>query len=743
MGSDSGQKVPTATTTQDDDDARGGEDATAEEPAVRPGAFRAYPSNREPSPERSATATATANQPPIDAESQNVVVGQSDQVVVEAYAVEDPEDPQSAIVVDTCFGVERKRLFLIVSISAGTVAIVLGIVLGILAPRSKENDASQQMCGPLCGSNTAVPFPNRELFTKTCESWDFTSKEDYATCNDDMNAVLAGKDVNVKVAVSEKDKDVKAALKAATEKGKDAAGAFSYEEAKAAASQQGVIFPEDKEAAVLQNGKYADGAFTYEDIKAAVSLRDMYAAAASGCGCPDVEPPQNGCGKLCLDPSELLPDPQLVVKDINNDEFSCQDWQLKSMFDTNPQECVNYNAIGVLCGCKSNEMHPDACGGICSTGEDYFHTHGHIWDTACASWDTFSRYLPIWYNNDGDETCEEYYSDVAHGCACPVLSDVEPECGTLCQQRRTCDPICQAGKVQVPDPDLLVRRESCQAWELHSRLEVHEFVCPFYNMVGAQCGCEENEPAPDACGPLCGGASLPDPDKEVYGQTCESWNFMSTYLSPAYGSEPTDNLNIKSCEEHFLGIAYACGCPDIEPPTEGCGTLCGDGQALPLPTKTVNARTCQDLELMSLFEKDAKQCTRYEIFGTLCGCPRSDVYEEDCFKLEHLQNETYYFEAGGSVYSVSFGDDGYFAQIQSNGDLFVIGVFNGFDNSTVAMYGGGAPCSKHGPRSGSVSIVEDVVTSPEIMYVIEPSVCVYQAELKVPKFCATVGQDQD
>eukprot|EP00574_Skeletonema_japonicum_P013286 CAMPEP_0201723274 /NCGR_PEP_ID=MMETSP0593-20130828/7384_1 /ASSEMBLY_ACC=CAM_ASM_000672 /TAXON_ID=267983 /ORGANISM="Skeletonema japonicum, Strain CCMP2506" /LENGTH=254 /DNA_ID=CAMNT_0048214363 /DNA_START=225 /DNA_END=986 /DNA_ORIENTATION=- len=254
-------------------------------------------------------------------------------------------------------------------------------------------------------------------------------------------------------------------------------------------------------------------------------------------------------------------------------------------------------------------------------------------------------------------------------------------------------------------------------------------------MVGAQCGCK-NKPAHDACGPLCGGASLPDPKKEVYGQTCDSWNFMSTYLSPAYGIEPTENPDIKSCEEQFADIAYACGCPDIKPPTEGCGTLCGEGLALPLPMKVVNARTCQDLELMSLFEKDTKECIRYEIFGTLCGCPRSDVYEEDCFKLEHLQNETYYFGAGGSAYSVSFDDDGYFAQVQSNGDLFVIGVFNGFDNNTVAMFGGGAPCGQYGPRSGSVSIVEDVLTpesngaskSPEITYVIEPLVCVYQAE---------------
>lgn len=62
-------------------------------------------------------------------------------------------------------------------------------------------------------------------------------------------------------------------------------------------------------------------------------------------------------------------------------------------------------------------------------------------------------------------------------------------------------------------------------------------------------------------------------------------------------------------------------------------------------------------------------------------------------------------------------------------------------STTLAIYGGGAPCGTHGPRSGSVLIVEDNednednVKSPEITYVIEPSICVYQAELKVPKFC--------
>eukprot|EP00984_Skeletonema_dohrnii_P036265 scaffold37046_cov189-Skeletonema_dohrnii-CCMP3373.AAC.1 len=210
-----------ATTTQDgtetlDDDASasggggGGEDAaSSEEPEVpvRPGAYRVYPSNRAPSPEteRGATATALANQSPLDAESQPSV--ESDHVVVEAYAVEDPEDPPSATVVDTCFGIERKRLIALVGSGTAAIAIVLGCVLGIILPQSKGSNSSQQACGPLCGSNTALPYPNREVFGKSCERWNLESQEDLKTC---------------------------------------------------------------------------------EDI-------ELYAAAAHGCGCPDVETPQDGC----------------------------------------------------------------------------------------------------------------------------------------------------------------------------------------------------------------------------------------------------------------------------------------------------------------------------------------------------------------------------------------------------------------------------------------------------------------
>ena len=53
---------------------------------------------------------------------------------------------------------------------------------------------------------------------------------------------------------------------------------------------------------------------------------------------------------------------------------------------------------------------------------------------------------------------------------------------------------------------------------------------------------------------------------------------MSTYLGPSYGKSEQNPI-IKSCEEHFSAISYACGCSDIEPSSDegGCGTLCGDG----------------------------------------------------------------------------------------------------------------------------------------------------------------------
>jgi len=536
----------------------------------------------------------------------------------------------------------------------GVLTIVLGSVLGVLHPNKNNH-----VCGPLCGPDTILPDPNKEVFGITCKDWDF-------------NAVT------------------------------------------------------------LPAPQGTDG----------TTCADTYDVVAYGCGCPGIEVRSAGCGTLCENGSDL-PDPGLMVKDIHNQELSCQDWQLKAQFDTDPNECVNYNkAVGVLCGC-SNDPHPDSCGPLCGANDgssysSFYHSGSHrIWDMRCDDWNTLSKSLPIWYNNDGGETCEEYYNDVAFGCACPGVQVSPPTCGALCQERRICSPICQAGESAIPDLNLIVRRETCQGWEIQSRLEVHSKVCPLYNMVGAQCGCD-NTALTDACGPLCGPGqgSVPYPEREVQGETCASWNYMATFLSESYGKgEDGEGGIIESCSVHFSGIAYGCGCPGVEPPANvGCGSLCADGSSVPDPTKVVNARTCKDLELLSLFETDPKQCSRYEIFGLLCGCPVADSYNEECFELEHLMNETYYFSSG-SLYSISFGDDGYFSQIQSNNDLFMVGRYIGIDKEN-AVFGGGAPCGIYGPRTGLVSIIEDdMVTEPSIARVIEPSVCLYHAVLKVPRFC--------
>jgi hypothetical protein len=55
------------------------------------------------------------------------------------------------------------------------------------------------------------------------------------------------------------------------------------------------------------------------------------------------------------------------VIDIHFNEMSCRDFELKSLFETDPNECVHYNAMGVICGCPSNEPHSEACGPLVST----------------------------------------------------------------------------------------------------------------------------------------------------------------------------------------------------------------------------------------------------------------------------------------------------------------------------------------------------------------------------------------
>lgn len=199
------------------DGGGGGDAVTTEEDAaifeerapsvIRPGAIRVYPGNRAPSPteienndaDAANNTAASDDQSPIHAESQHQhLTSQSDHVVVEAYAVEDPEDPPSAVVVDTCFGIERKRLIIIASVSTGAIAIICGCVLGILA--RNNNSQQQKTCGPLCGhGSSSLPDGNRKVFGTTCEEWNFNSinlplfqNDDEMTCTDIYAAAAHG-----------------------------------------------------------------------------------------------------------------------------------------------------------------------------------------------------------------------------------------------------------------------------------------------------------------------------------------------------------------------------------------------------------------------------------------------------------------------------------------------------------------------------------------------------------------------
>lgn len=598
----------------------------------------------------------------LQAESRHIGTNGGD-VAAEAYLVEPTEEPPSAIVVDTIFGIERKRLLTLTGGACAAFAIVLATVLGILIPRSKQSQQNVKVCGPLCGVGTEevgdggpLPDPNLVVYGHQCKDWEFNS--------------------------------------------------------------------------------------TNVPLQADETCPEKYLSAAYGCGCEEIEIPESGCGNLCTDGSEL-PNPEYFMRehDMKLDSklgvaLPCKDWELKSQFDTDPNECPNYNAIGAMCGCPNNEPHPDACGPMCGEGDKFQHSENHpIWKTRCRDWNIMSMYLPIWYNNPDNESCQEYYQDLAYGCACPGVTTPPIGCGKLCQERSLCDPICDDGS-NVPDPNFVARRETCAGWEFQARTEVHSVVCPLYHMTGAMCGCD-NEPHEDGCGPLCGpGQSLPYPDRLYAGQSCSDWDYASRFLPDWYQLFQEGNGGTtRSCSDFFDKIAYGCGCQGFDPPSDGCGMLCNDGSQIPDPDKVVAGRTCRDREIDSLFQTDKNRCMISSVAGTACGCPGGIEYTEECFRMEHLQNLTLIYPSSNSVFRITFGDDGAMAAILGNGDWVLKGYLREIEDG-VAKFGGGAPCGVYGPRTGHVNIIEnELVTEPTIVDLYEASICVDVADLHVPKFC--------
>ena len=604
-----------------------------------------------------------------------------------AYVVdEDDVEVQGvkATVVKTWYGIDRKRFLVMIAVIVVLASIVFAIVLRVVSDDRQDSEdtlsRAAATCGPLCSSSSdssvgLVPDPARQVLGRSCEEWN----KDSLSSNDNL------------------------------------------------------------------------------------SCQERYAPAAHGCGCPNTEIPSNGCGMLCQDNSDL-PDPDRIVRDINGMERTCSEWQLLSQFDSSTtnqsSSCAKYDAVGALCGCENNLPQTDTCGSLCADNTMPV-PEKIVWRQSCEEWNILSTFLPILQatENQSDQeqataTCSRYFQDIAYRCECPESQSPPSGCNALCQQRSLCGPsLCKDGSV-IPYPDKIVRDMTCREWDFYSRLADHQEMCYFYDMVGAECGCVGNLPPPNACGPLCEDSILPHPNHKVNGQTCSEWNSMSNFLFEGYGAAmPSTTSMISSCESFFSPIAFGCDCPSVKPPLDGCGTLCKDGSAVPDPGLIVGDRTCEDYELKSLFETDPNFCFRYNtIIASQCGCKEESSSEADewttpgCFSMEDLIGKKFYYTIGMSQYSVSFGQEGKFVQIQNDDSFITIGKFNGFQNNTGvddadlsvyrASYGGGYRCGQYGPRRGSVVLIEDEsLKVPEISGVIEPSTCVYQATLKIPKLC--------
>ena len=486
------------------------------------------------------------------------------------------------------------------------------------------------------------------------------------------------------------------------------------------------------------------------------SCENKYSAAAYACGCPDASTPSDGCGSLCSS-GALLPDPDKVVADIHGTEFTCSEWELLSKFGTESNDfCANYNAVGVLCGCQDNVPPPDACGSLCGADNTLPRPSVVVWGMTCEDWNTMSIFLPAWQGDDGDfETCSQIFQDVAYRCECPGVEPPPDQCNALCEERSFCGASMCQDNSPILYPDNVVRGLACKDWSFFSRLTDHPEMCYFYEMIGAECGCN-NVPPSNACGPLCGeNYEITNPSQEVRGQTCKDWNSMSTFLFPGYGTAMPNTASMISstCDNFFSPLAYGCGCPTAEPPENGCGLLCNDGLPVPDPDKIVLDSTCGDYEALSLFETKPNSCYMYKnIIAKQCGCKGEASPEDEfwntlkCFVPEALDDKIFHYFSGMTQYYISFGETGTFLQIQSQESFITVGKFadleftatnnTAIDVAATASYGGGDRCGQYGPRRGSVVLVEDEsVVVPEIISVIEPSTCVYRATLAVPKIC--------
>ena len=448
---------------------------------------------------------------------------------------------------------------------------------------------------------------------------------------------------------------------------------------------------------------------------------------------------------------------------------TCREWETLSLFETDAGECPLYNAVGELCGCPSNEPHPDSCGPLCAgpddgqaaeplSGWDY-----NVWGATCRNWDVYSTFLPSWYGNDDGEGCDAYYADVAYGCACPGTRERPMgECGGLCQRVRTCDPLCSDGS-PVPDDSTskVVGLNTCESWEYAARYQVHPVICPQFVMTGAMCGCVGNAPPKYpwsvVCGEFCGPSleDVPHPGRVVYKKTCEEWHYTALYL-------PWNKCDF------FEMIAHGCGCGRGGPPRSSCGPLCPDGAPLPDPSKVVGWQSCREWELRSSFDNRNPECgRRYGGISELCGCVTGSEYDmpRGCFEPGQLDGRTFFFFGNDNLklqYSISFGPNGLFKQQALWTEYDVLDIVVGYSRGTTAVgavsspppssgtggggvdgqvlgevvFSGGFPCGIQGTRTGVVRLVQtDGAVKPEIVSLIKQGGCHYVAVMNVPKLC--------
>ena len=324
------------------------------------------------------------------------------------------------------------------------------------------------------------------------------------------------------------------------------------------------------------------------------------------CGCSNVPPADASCGAMCDDGSPA-PNPN----DTASDGRLCSVVEAEYLYNPYEIQCdagqIKYD--GLLCGC-SNAPPEGVCGPLCGPNADVPEPDKVVLDYATCS---ELNEVSIW---DSVSKCDTYdlYAALC-GCEDVEMPPVETTCRSLCQDGSA-----------VPNPDRIVQDQSCSEYEIMARFETQVANCGYYDMLGALCGCD-NAPPPDSCGSLCGDDQpLPNPDLEVFGQTCLEWEAESTF----------DVYSGEFCEDTYREVKYVCGCDDVELPTDGCGPICSDGASPPEPDLIVYNETCAYWNLESIFDAyavDEDYCGDYAHVGDLCGC-QNEPPEDGCLLCE-------------------------------------------------------------------------------------------------------------